>query len=155
MMAPYRLHRAERARVGEGHGGPGEIVGRDLLGVDLADQVFVGHHEGPEVEAVGSADDRHEQRPGTVALGQVDGQTQTDVVMADHPGRALLVDGVHKGGVERRHGLQGLHHGISDQMGEADLGPRRPGQVLIQDRPVDLEKFGRHRPHAGGGGNGQ
>ena len=60
--ARHGLHRAERARVGQRHGGPGEVVRADLVGVDLADQVLVGEDEGAEVERVGLLDARHEQR---------------------------------------------------------------------------------------------
>ena len=151
----HRLHRAQGARVGQGHRHAAEVVGRHLLGVDLAHQILVGHHEGPEIETLGMADDGDEQRPRAVALAHVDGQAETDVLVPNHPGGALLVDLVDEGGVEGGHGLQGLHHGVADEMGEADLGARRPGQVLVQYGPVDLEQLGRHRPDAGGRRNGQ
>ena len=43
----HRLDGAERARVGEGHRGAGEVVGGDLVGVDLAHQLLVGARRSP------------------------------------------------------------------------------------------------------------
>ena len=71
---------------------PAKSSGVDLLGVDLAHQVLVGEHEGPEVEGVGVA-----ARTGTSSvrvpsdLLHVDGEPEPDVGVADHPGRALAV----------------------------------------------------------------
>ena len=39
----------------------------------------------------------------------------------------------------------GPDDGEADQVGEADLGARRPDQMLVQHRTVDLEQLGRHR----------
>ncbi len=47
----HRLDRADRARVGERDVGAGEVVGAQLVGADLADQLVVGAPEAPEVEA--------------------------------------------------------------------------------------------------------
>ena len=74
--ARHRLHGAERPRVGERHRRPGEVVGGDLVRVDLADQVLVGQHEGAEVERVGVLDARHQQRAAAVALLLVDGEAR-------------------------------------------------------------------------------
>ena len=79
----HRLHRAERARVGQRHRRPGEVVGRDLVGVDLADQVLVGHHEGAEVERVGVLDARHQQGAAAVALLLVDREPEPHVLVMD------------------------------------------------------------------------
>ena len=100
--ARHRLHRAERARVGQRHRRPGEVVGGDLVGVDLADQLLVGQHEGTEVEGVGVLDARHQQGPGAVALLLVDGQPEPDVLVVDDTGLAGAVGVVDEGGVERR-----------------------------------------------------
>ena len=60
----YRLHGAQGPGIGQGHGGAGEVVGRDLVGVDLAHQLLVGPDEGAEIQGVGILDARHEERPG-------------------------------------------------------------------------------------------
>ena len=66
-QAGHRLLRADRARVGEGHGRAGEVVRAELVGADLADELLVGAPEPAEVDGVGVADDRHQQRAAAVA----------------------------------------------------------------------------------------
>ena len=46
-----RLDGAQRARVGQRDGRAGEVIGGDLVGVDLAHQLLVGAHEAAEVPA--------------------------------------------------------------------------------------------------------
>ena len=145
----YRLHGAQGPGIGQGHGGAGEVVGCDLVGVDLAHQLLVGPDEGAEIQGVGILDARHEERPGARGLLHVDGQTQAHVAVADHPGRALPVGVVHEGGVHGREGDQPLDHGVADQVGEADLPAGGPEQLVVHDDPVDLEQLGRRHPHAG------
>ena len=65
------------------------------------------------------------------------------------PGGPSAVDVGDEGRVERRDVAQGLDDGVADQVGEADLGPGGPGELVVQDLPVDLEQLGRHRPDAG------
>ena len=152
----HRLHGPERARVGEGDGGAGEVVGADLAGVHLAHQLLVGEHEGPEVEGVGVLDARHQQGARAVGLLDVDGQAEPDVrVAAPRPGVPLAVDVGHEGRVERRDVGQRPDDGVADEVGEADLGPGGPGQLVVEDLPVDLEQLGRHGADAGGGGHRQ
>ena len=52
------------------------------------------------------------------------------------------------GGVETRLCGERPHHGVADQVGEAHLRARCAGQVLVQQRAVDLEELGRDRPDA-------
>ena len=85
----HRLLGADGARVGEGDGGAREVVDGQLVGADLADDLLVGTPEGPEVEGVGVADDRHEQAAAAVGLLEVDGQAEPDVLVADDPGLAV------------------------------------------------------------------
>ena len=54
-QAGHRLDRADGAGVGEGDRGAGEVVGGQLVGADLADEVLVGAAEAAEVERVGVA----------------------------------------------------------------------------------------------------
>ena len=62
--ARHRLLRADRARVGEAHGGAGEVVGAELVRAHLADELLVGAPEAAEVERVGVA-----RRPARAACG--------------------------------------------------------------------------------------
>ena len=52
-------------------------------------------------------------------------------------------------------GGHGLDHRVADDVGEAHLPLARATHVAVEDLAVDLEQTGRHRPHAGGGGDGQ
>ena len=79
----HRLDGADGAGVGEGDGGAGEVVGRELVAADLADQLLVGAPEAPEVQRVGVADHRHEQGAAAVLLLDVDGEAEVDVLVAD------------------------------------------------------------------------
>ncbi len=144
----HGLHGAERPGVGERHRRPGEVVGSDLVGVDLADELLVGEDEGAEVERVGVLDARDQQRARPVALLPVDREAEPDVLVVDDAGLAGAVGVRDEGGVQRRHVVQRAHDGVPDDVREADLGPRRPGQLVVQDEPVDLEQAGRHAAHA-------
>ena len=86
--ARHRLDGAERPGVGQRHRRPGEVVGGDLVRVDLADEVLVGQDEGAEVECVGVLDARHQQGAAAVALLLVDGQPEADVLVVDDAGLA-------------------------------------------------------------------
>ena len=154
-QARHGLHRAERPGVGQGHGRAGEVVGADFVGVDLADEVLVGQDEGAEVERVGVLDARHEQRAAPVALLLVDGEAQPHVLVVDDARLSLAAAIGHEGRVQRGHVVQGADDRVPDDVGEADLRPRGPGQLVVQDQAVDLEEAGRHRPHAGRRGHGQ
>ena len=147
-QARHGLHRAERPGIGQGHGRPGKVVGSDLVGVDLADQVLVRQDEGAEVEGVGVLDARHEQRAAPVALLLVDGQTESHVLVVDDAGLARPVRIGDEGGVQCGHVEQGADDGIADDVGEADLRARGPGELVVQDQAVDLEKPRRHGAHA-------
>ena len=122
---------------------PAKSSGVDPVGVDLADQLLVGEHEGPEVEGVGVLHARHEERPRAVVLLHVDGQAEPHVRVPDDPGCALAVDVGDEAGVERRHLDERADDGVADQVGEADLGSRGPGQLVVEDLAVDLEQAGR------------
>ncbi len=71
-----RLARPEGPRVGQRDRGSREVVGGDLVGRDLPDQLLVRAHEPPEVHRVGARDARHEQGPAAVALFDVDRETR-------------------------------------------------------------------------------
>ena len=60
----HRLLRADRAGVGEGDGGAGEVVRAELVGADLADELLVG-----APEARGSRACRRRARPARAACG--------------------------------------------------------------------------------------
>ena len=153
--ARHGLHGAERPGVGQRDGRTGEVVRGDPVGVDLADEVLVGQHEGAEVEGVGILDARHEQRPAPVALLLVDRQTQPHMLVVDDTRLPLAVGVGHEGGVECGHIEQGAHHGVADDVRETHLRPSGPRQLIVQDETVDLEEPRRHGPHAGRRGDGQ
>ena len=122
----HRLHGADGAGVGEAHRGAGEVVGAELVRADLADEVLVGVPEAAEVERVGVLDDRDEQRARAVALLDVDGEAEAEVLVADDLGLAVVVLDVAR--VHDRDGLgDGPHDREADEVGEADLAaPVRP-----------------------------
>ena len=107
-------------------------------------------------------------RPGAVRALEVDGYTQIYVGGAEHGraaicGRGITVLGLcppsitvlgpraGKARVDGGHGPDGLHHGPTDQMSEADFA-RCPGpsELVVEDQPVDFEELGRHDPEARG-----
>ena len=153
--AGHRLGGAQRPRIGEGDGRPGEIVGGDFAGVDLADEVLVGDDEGAEVKGVGVTDARDEQGARSIALLLVDRQAEADMLVVDHAGLAGAVDIVHEGCVERRDVAERAHDRVADEMGEADLGAGGAGQLVVEDLAVDLEQAGGHGAHAGRRGHAE
>ena len=91
-----------------------------LLVLDLADEVLVGGEEAGEVERVGVAEHRHDQRAAAVGLLDVDGEAHVDVRVADDA--RLAVGALDVGVVHRRHGVgDGAHDRVADEVGEADL----------------------------------
>ena len=147
--AGHRLHGADGAGVGERHGDAGEVVRGQLVGAHLADEVLVGGVEPVEVEGVGLLDAGHEQRAAAVALLDVDGEAEAEVVVAHDVGLAVGpfdVGRVHGGDG----GGDGLHHGVADDVGEADLAAPGAAEVAVDDLAVDLEQLGRDLAERGG-----
>ena len=70
---------------------PAKSSGLSLLDADLADELLVGAPEAAEVERVGVAHDRHEQRAAAVALLEVDRDAEAHVLVADHARLAVGV----------------------------------------------------------------
>ena len=127
-----RLHRAERAGVRERHGGTDEVIGAKVRRMDFADQVLIGHQECTKVHRVGVADDRDQEVARAVRTLDVDGESETDVLVASNPGRALLVDRVDEGRVQRRDLRQTLDDGEGDDVREGDLGAAGSREGLVQ-----------------------
>ena len=91
-----------------------------LLLPDLADELLVGGEEAGEVERVGFAQHRHDERAGAVALVDVDGEAHVDVLVADEP--RLAVGALDERVVHVGHGVGDRpHDGVADDVGEADL----------------------------------
>jgi hypothetical protein len=72
--ARHRLDRADGAGVGEADGGAGEVVGRELVVADLADELLVGRENPAKSRVSASLMHRHEQRAAAVGLLDVDGE---------------------------------------------------------------------------------
>ncbi len=143
------VNRADGAGIGERDGRAGEVLGGDLAGAHPADDVLVGREVGGEVEGVGLLDVGDEEAVGAVGAGDVDGQTQIDVGMADHARSAVFDGGV--AGVHDGHAAQRLDHGVADQVGEAHLaGALHPGQVVVHHPPVPFQQPGGDDPGRGG-----
>ena len=114
------LDGADRARVGQRDGGALEVVDGELVRLDLADQLLVGAEEAGEVERVGVADDRHDERAAAVGLLDVDGEAHVDRVVLDEAG--LAVGAGDERVAHRRDGIGDRpHDGVADEVGEADL----------------------------------
>jgi hypothetical protein len=82
--------------------------------VNLAHQFFVRQQELSKVHGVRVLDHRHQQVAGSIALLNVYGQSQSNVLVTPHSGGALLIYHVDKGGVERGYSTQSLDHGKGD-----------------------------------------
>ena len=149
-QARHRLDRADRAGVGERDVGALEVLDRQLVALDLADDLLVGGEEAGEVERVGVAHDGHDERAAAVGLRHVDGEAHVDVVVDDEA--RLAVGALEERVLHPRHLVgDGADDGVADQVGEADLG--EPGALAepVDHLAVDLEQLGRHVAEAGGG----
>ncbi len=144
------LDGAHSARVGQGGGGPGEVVRGHLAGPHPAHHLLVRVPVATEVHLVDPLEVGHEQGPPPTLPGEVHGQPQVDVGVED-PGRLALdlgVGGVHLGLIG-----EGTDHRPPDQVGEADLAALgEPVQLVVDDAAVDLEQLGGEGPHRGRGG---
>lgn len=143
------MQRADRARVGEGHGGADEVVDRQLVRAGPLDEVLVRGVERGEVERVGGLEVRHEQRTGAVALLLIDRETEVDVFVADDDG--LAVDDtearVHARNAPERGGPPRTH-----EVREADFADAITCKLVVQNLPVDLEQLRGQGAHRSGGG---
>ena len=144
----HALDGADGAGVGERDGGALEVLDGQLVGLDLADQLLVGGEEAGEVERVGVADDRHDERAAAVGLLDVDGEAHVDGVVLDEAG--LAVGAGDERVAHRRHGVGDRpHDGVADEVGEADLAHPAADAVAVDDLAVDLEQLGRDVAEAG------
>ena len=146
--ARHRVDGADRAGVRDRAGGAGEVVGRDRVRADLADQLLVRGEEGGEVERVGLLDVGHEQRVRAVRLRDVDGEAEVHVVVA-HDDRLAVDEAearVHRRDLARQPAT------AANAMRWVKLTLPRAGaaQVVVQDLAVDLEQLRRHVAHRGG-----
>ena len=130
-----------------------EVVGAEARRVDLAHEVLVGEEERAKVHRVGVANHGHQEVARPVGPLDVDRESESDVFVAADPGRALLVDGVDEGRVERGDLRQSLDDGEGDEVREGDLGAARARQRLVQRRAIDLQQPRRDGAHAGRGRN--
>ena len=125
---------------------------RELVVAGLADQLLVRRPEVREVHRLGGLDRGHQQLPGAVGLGQVDGQAEVDVGRRDQVG--LAVDRV-EADVHLGHRPQRLDQREADQVRERHLAAAGAGEVVVDHDPVVPEQLDRHRADAGRGGDGQ
>ncbi len=145
----HALDGADRAGVGQRDRRALEVLHRQLVGLHPADQVLVGGEEAGEVQRVGVADDRGDERALAVALVDVDGEGDADVLALHEAGTAVgagdeLV--VHHRDVVG----DGPHDGVADEVGEADLALSGAAAVAVDHLAVDLQQLRRHVAEAGG-----
>ena len=129
-----------------------EVLDRELVVLDLADDLLVGGEEAGEVERVGVADHGHDERAAAVGLRHVDGEAHVDVLVDDDA--RLAVGTLEERVLHRRHLVgDGADDGVADQVREADLG--QPGALAepVDDLAVDLEQLGGNVAEARGGGD--
>ncbi len=144
----HALDGADGAGVGEADVGALEVLDGELVGPDLADELFVGAEEPGEVHAVGFADDRDDERACAVALGDVDGEAEVDRLVALEAGLAVVA--MDEGVAHVGDGVgDGSHDGVPDEVGEADLARAAARAVAVDHLAVDLEQLGRDLPEAG------
>ncbi len=141
---------AEAAGVGQGDRHAGEVVHAQLAVAGAADDVLVGLPELEEVQRLGLLDARDHELAVAVGLDQVDGEAEVDVLRLDQGRLAVLL---REGVVHRRHGLDGLHHRVADQVREGDLPAPGALQVVVDDDAVVEEQLHRDRAHGRGRGH--
>ena len=149
-QARHRVDGADAAGVGQRGGDAGEVVHRQLAVAGAADDVLVGLPELEEVQRLGLLDGRDDELAVAVGLHQVDGQAEVDVLRLDQGRLAVLL---REGVVHRRHGLEGLHHRVADEVREGDLPAAGALEVVVDDDAVVEQQL--HRDRAHGGGRGQ
>ena len=127
---------------------PCEVLDGQRVGPRLLDDLLVRRPELGEVEVLAALDARHQQLPGAVGLGHVDGQTEVDVPRHHH-GRLAVDDVVAV--VHGRVRLQRLHHGEADQVRVRHLAAAGPAQVVVDHHALVDQQLHRQRADAGGG----
>ena len=127
----YRLNGSQRAWIGERHGCSHEVVGTKSVRVDLSNQCLVREEELSEVKRVGVTNYRHQQSVRAIRLLDVDRETETDVFVMTHTGRALLVNGFHERGVHRFDLPEAFHDGVGNEMRKGHLGAARARQRFV------------------------
>ena len=150
-----RLYGSQRSRIGQGHGGTGEVIGADLVGANLAHQLLVGADEPAEVQRIGIGDAGDQERAAAVPLFDVHRQPKSHMTVSDHTRGRLTIGVGDERGVHRRQSNEPFDHRIADQMGETDLASGRPEELIVDDGPIDLEQLGGNHPDAGGRGYAQ
>ena len=144
----HRGDRAEAARVGEGHGGAGEVVGHEAVVARLVHRGLVGRVERGEVHGLGALDDGDDEPPAPVLPLHVYRETQPDSLGLYPIGRAVLLD---QGVPHHRVQLGGLHQRPSDEMSEGDLlaSPRGLERAVEPASPL-FQHPDRHHTERGG-----
>jgi hypothetical protein len=123
----------------------GEVVHGQLARARAPDDLLVRRPELDEVHRLGTLDRRDDELPGAVRLLEVDRQTEVDARGLANSGLAVLQLGVRP--VHRRHGLDGLHDGVADEVGERDLAAAAALEVVVDDDSVVDEELGRDVSH--------
>ena len=143
--------RAERAGVGEGDGGPGEVVGKELVAARLLHQGLVGGAELREVHPLGVLDDGNDERAAPVLLLDVHRQAQVHGLgieavrlPLDLPQRV----GHHGEGACR------LDEGVADEMRVGDFQPARR-QGAVQQLALGVEHVDGDVAERGRSGDGE
>ena len=145
---------ADGARVGERDGDAGEVVGRELVVVGLADDLVVGGDEGLEVHLIGALDGGHDQAAAAVLLLHVDREAEVDRTLAKDAGLAVGTGDVRVVHLRQVVG-DGADDGVTDDVGEADLAATRATEVAVDDGTVDLEQAGGHLAETRRRGDGE
>ena len=146
------LHGADGSRIREADGRTLEVRDLQLVLLDLAHQILVGHHEVGERHCVGVTQNRHDQIATSVGLGHVHRQTHADVSVT-HDAR-FTVGPLEIGVVHLRNRVGDRPHDrVSDDVRETHLALTGATAVAVDDRAVHLEQLGRNVAEAGGGRN--
>ena len=128
---------------------PWKSLDGQLVASDLADQVLVGSEEPGEVERVGVAQHRHDERALPSPLSTSTARPMLTCSLRTR--RGLPSAPVDERVVHRRHVIgDGPDDGVADEVGEADLALTAAAAVAVDDLAVDLEQLGRNVAEAGG-----
>ena len=130
------LRGAQHPRVGESHGGVGEVLGRKLACLRAPDQLVVRGEERRELERLGVLDARHHETARAVAPLDVHRDAEVDVLGRVAVGCAL---DLHEERPHARHPAERLHECPRQQVREAHLAAGELGKVLVHERPVLLQ----------------
>ena len=143
--------RPDGSGVGEGDRGPREVVGFELVGSNLTDQVFVGGEEPGEIQLVCVLDVGNDEDT-TVSPFHIHRETEVHVLAPDHM-RSTIDLGISR--LHTRTRFDPFEDRPADDVREGNLPPAGARQIAVDDPAVLFQQLRRHPSDRRGGGDSE